>query len=68
MLPYLGSPLTDSCKIWCVRVFHDVLLKYGQENAEMQKKKILMTSHLGTLYQGLPNLIKVHKLKDSTIK
>ena len=31
----------DSCKIWCVRVndFHHVPLKYGHENAKMQKQK-----------------------------
>ena len=28
-----------SCKIWCVRVFHHVLLIYGHENAEMQKQE-----------------------------
>ena len=38
MRPYLGPPWTDSCQIWCVRVFHHVLPKYGHENAEMQKK------------------------------
>ena len=26
-------------KVWCVRVFHHVLLKYGHENAEIQKQK-----------------------------
>ena len=39
MWPYLGPPWTNSCQIWCVRVFHHVLLKYGHENAEMQKRK-----------------------------
>ena len=39
MWPYLGPPWTNSCKIWCVRVFHHVLLKYGHENAETQKRK-----------------------------
>ena len=39
MRPYLGPPWTNSCQIWCVRVFHHVLLKYGHENAEMQKRK-----------------------------
>ena len=39
MRPYLGPPLTNSCQIGCVRVFHHVLLKYRHENAEMQKKK-----------------------------
>ena len=39
MQPYLGPPWTNSCQIWCVRVFHHVLLKYGHENAEMQKRK-----------------------------
>ena len=39
MRPYLGPPWTDSCKIWCVRVFHYVLLKCSHENAEMQKWK-----------------------------
>ena len=37
--PYLGPPWTNSCQIWCMRVFHHVLLKYGHENAEMQKRK-----------------------------
>ena len=36
---YLGPPWINSCQIWCVRVFHHVLLKYGHENDEMQKKK-----------------------------
>ena len=41
---YLWPPWTDSCKIWCVRVFHHrvfhhVILKNGHENAEMQKQK-----------------------------
>ena len=49
MQSYLGLPLTDSRKIWCVMVFHLVLLNYGHENAEMQKNKNLMTSHFGTL-------------------
>ena len=40
MRPYLGPPWTNSCQIWCVRVFHHVLLKYGHEHAEMQKRKI----------------------------
>ena len=35
---YLGAPWTSSCQIWCVRVFHHVVLKYGNENAEMKKK------------------------------
>ena len=39
MQPYLGPPWTNSCQIWCVRVFHHVLLKYCHENAEMQKRK-----------------------------
>ena len=39
MQPYLGLPWTNSCQIWCVRVFHHVLLKYCHENAEMQKRK-----------------------------
>ena len=39
MRPYLGTPRTNSCQIWCVRVFHHVLLKYCHENAEMQKRK-----------------------------
>ena len=39
MRPYLGPPWTNSCQIWCVRVFHHVLLKYCHENAEMQKRK-----------------------------
>ena len=40
MRPYLRPPWTNSCQIWCVRAFHHVLLKYGHENAEMQKKKL----------------------------
>ena len=39
MRPYFGPPWTNSCQIWCVRVFHLVLLKYSHENAEMQKRK-----------------------------
>ena len=39
MRPYLGPPWTNSRQIWCVRVFHHVLLKYGHENAKMQKRK-----------------------------
>ena len=39
MRPYLGPLWTNSCQIWCARVFHHVLLKYGHENAEMQKRK-----------------------------
>ena len=39
MRPYLGLPWTNSCQIWCVRVFHHVLLKYCHENAEIQKRK-----------------------------
>ena len=34
-----GHHEPNSCQIWCTRVFHHVLLKYGHENAEMQKKK-----------------------------
>ena len=50
MRPYLGPPWTNSCQIWCVRVFHHVLLKYGHENAEMQKKKIWWC-HTSVLYR-----------------
>ena len=39
MRPYLGPPWTNSCQIWCARVFHHVLVKYGHENAEMLKRK-----------------------------
>ena len=42
-------PWTDSCEIWCVRVFH-VLLKYGLENAEMQKTTIWW-HHTSVLYK-----------------
>ena len=38
----LGPLWTDSCKIWCLRVFfffYHVLRKYGYENAEMRKRK-----------------------------
>ena len=28
-----------SYQIWCVKVFHHALLKYGHENAEMRKRK-----------------------------
>ena len=39
MRPYL-RPCINSCQIWCVRVFHHVLLKYDSHaNDEMQKKK-----------------------------
>ena len=37
--PYLRPPWTNLCPICCVRVFYHVLLKYGHENAKMQKKK-----------------------------
>ena len=59
MQPYLKPPWTNSCQILCVRVFHHVLLKYGHENAEMQKtKENLMTSHFSTLYpKGVSNII-----------
>ena len=39
MWSYLRPLQTNSCQIWCVRVFHHVLLKYGHENAEIQKSK-----------------------------
>ena len=39
MWPYLRPPWTNSCQIWCVRVFHHVLLKYGHENTETQKTR-----------------------------
>ena len=49
-----------SCQIWCVRVFHHVLLKYGHENAEMQKKKEnLMTSHFTTLLAAVYCILEV---------
>ena len=38
MWPYLRLPQTNSCQIWCVRVFHHVLLKYCHANPEMQKR------------------------------
>ena len=46
---YLGPPWTNSCQIWCVRIFHHVLLKYCHENAEMLKKKIWWR-HTSVLY------------------
>ena len=65
MRPYLGPPWTNSCQIWCVRVFHHVLLKYCHENAEMQKIKFddvtLQSSIIDTIktmetwYRGTPN-------------
>ena len=64
MQPYLRPPWTNSCQIWCVRVFHHVLLKYGHEKCWNAKKKIwwchtsvlyfmpqkLMMSHVSTLF------------------
>ena len=43
MRSYLGPLWTNSCKIWCVRVFRHVLLKYHHEKAEMQKWKFDIT-------------------------
>ena len=40
MRSYLGPQEPIHVKFqWFVRVFHHVLLKYGYENAEMQKRK-----------------------------
>ena len=47
----LHEPIHE--KIWCVRIGHYVLLKYGHENAEMQNKN-LMTSHFVTLLVLIP--------------
>ena len=41
----------NSCQIWCARVFHHVLLKYGHEYAEMQKKKKIWWRHTSVLYR-----------------
>ena len=53
--PYPGPQWTNSCQIWCVRIFHYVLLKCGDENAEIQKKNIWWrhTSVLYTRYRPL---------------
>ena len=49
MQPYLGPPWSNSCQIWCVRVFHLVLLKNDHENAEMKKKKKIWWPHTSVL-------------------
>ena len=48
MQPYLGSPWTDSCRIWCVRVF---IMFYWNMVMKMLKcwNKNLMMSHFRTL-------------------
>ena len=53
MQPYLGAPRTDSCKIWCARVFS--IMCYWSMVMKMLKckNKNLMTSHYGTLWKGL---------------
>ena len=72
MQPYLGPLLTDSCKIWCVRVFYHALLKYDHENApenaEMQKQKFDVTLRysINDYYAGFHEEINV--LQMSMIK
>ena len=44
--PYLGLPWSDFHQIWTVEVFHHALLMYGIQNAEIQKKKKIVTSSL----------------------
>ena len=39
MRPISRATMNHFMSIWCVRVFHYVLLKYCHENAEMQKRK-----------------------------
>ena len=46
MRSYLGPPLTDCHQIWAVEVFHHALPIFGIQNAEMQKKKKIVTSSL----------------------
>ena len=67
MRSYLGPPRTDSCKIWCVRVFHHVLLKYGHENAEMQKGK-KWWRHTSVLYTTCPCSINLKWATYSCLK
>ena len=60
MQPYLRPTWTNSCQIWCVRVFHHVLLKYGHENAEMQKRQFDdVTLHYSRLkhYMGVKRVL-----------
>ena len=42
MRPYLEPPWTNSCQIWCVRVFHHVLLKYGNEMKKIKFDDIIL--------------------------
>ena len=46
MQPYLGPPWTHSHQIWAVDDFHHAPATHGIQNAEMQKKKIVMSSLL----------------------
>ena len=46
---HISGPNVSILVKFGVRVFHYVLLKYGDENAEMQNDN-LMTSHFGSLY------------------
>ena len=39
MQPYLRPSWTDSCQIWCVRLLHHVLLKYGNKMLKYKKSK-----------------------------
>ena len=47
MQPYLGLPWTNSCHIWCVRVF---IMFYWNIVMKKLKCKVLMTSHFSTLW------------------
>ena len=63
MRPYLGPPWTNSCQIWCVKVFHHVLLKYDHENAEMQKSKFDdVTLQYSILFNGGQDFFSLRSL------
>ena len=56
MRPYLGPPWTDSHQIWCVKVFHHALPKYGKNSWKCWKNIFDDVTHFGTLYH-----VPVHK-------
>ena len=63
-------PWTDSCKIWCVKVFHHVLLNMVMEVLKCRnEKKLMRRSHYGTLWDGLdwPSLKVWKKMNINTI-
>ena len=65
MRSYFGPPWTDLCKVWCIKVFHHVPLKYSHEMLKC-KNENLMTSHFGTLMPNgpcFPWVVKLVSLK-----